>query len=135
MTATNTGDVSVTGTFLYTWEGQTIESPPIPLESGQTYTYTTSHGTVLGQHTAEINVQWKASSGSYDRVSTNSVATGSVLVEANLQLVWDDDSIVIVDSKGEPATFPLNSGDTYTCLLYTSPSPRDATLSRMPSSA
>ena len=24
---------------------------------------------------------------------------------------------------------------TYTCLLYTSPSPRDATLSRMPSSA
>ena len=25
--------------------------------------------------------------------------------------------------------------DRYTCLLYTSPSPRDATLSRMPSSA
>ena len=28
-----------------------------------------------------------------------------------------------------------NVGTTYTCLLYTSPSPRDATLSRMPSSA
>ena len=28
-----------------------------------------------------------------------------------------------------------NKGDAYTCLLYTSPSPRDATLSRMPSSA
>ena len=27
------------------------------------------------------------------------------------------------------------AGATYTCLLYTSPSPRDATLSRMPSSA
>ena len=26
-------------------------------------------------------------------------------------------------------------GQDYTCLLYTSPSPRDATLSRMPSSA
>ena len=26
-------------------------------------------------------------------------------------------------------------GDVVTCLLYTSPSPRDATLSRMPSSA
>ena len=26
-------------------------------------------------------------------------------------------------------------GEIYTCLLYTSPSPRDATLSRMPSSA
>ena len=28
-----------------------------------------------------------------------------------------------------------NARDLYTCLLYTSPSPRDATLSRMPSSA
>ena len=28
-----------------------------------------------------------------------------------------------------------NLEDVYTCLLYTSPSPRDATLSRMPSSA
>ena len=28
-----------------------------------------------------------------------------------------------------------NMGETKTCLLYTSPSPRDATLSRMPSSA
>ena len=28
-----------------------------------------------------------------------------------------------------------NAADTITCLLYTSPSPRDATLSRMPSSA
>ena len=29
----------------------------------------------------------------------------------------------------------LADGSDYTCLLYTSPSPRDATLSRMPSSA
>ena len=29
----------------------------------------------------------------------------------------------------------LNKGILYICLLYTSPSPRDATLSRMPSSA
>ena len=29
----------------------------------------------------------------------------------------------------------LVCGDSHTCLLYTSPSPRDATLSRMPSSA
>ena len=29
----------------------------------------------------------------------------------------------------------LNDPEAYTCLLYTSPSPRDATLSRMPSSA
>ena len=30
---------------------------------------------------------------------------------------------------------PLCCGQDMTCLLYTSPSPRDATLSRMPSSA
>ena len=29
----------------------------------------------------------------------------------------------------------LDESDSYGCLLYTSPSPRDATLSRMPSSA
>ena len=32
-------------------------------------------------------------------------------------------------------TITVDTADTLTCLLYTSPSPRDATLSRMPSSA
>ena len=38
----------------------------------------------------------------------------------------------------EDKLFPypdLDSDEKETCLLYTSPSPRDATLSRMPSSA
>ena len=41
-------------------------------------------------------------------------------------------------SSGTPWTFTLlaEQGEDYdSCLLYTSPSPRDATLSRMPSSA
>ena len=117
MTATNTGDVAVSGTFLYTWEGQSFESPLVLLNSGQIYTYTTSHGTALGQHTAEINVQWKASTDSYDRVPTNSVATGEVLVEANLQLTWDEDSTVLLDEDGDAATFPLESGEQYTMSL------------------
>ena len=33
------------------------------------------------------------------------------------------------------ANYEALSGNGYNCLLYTSPSPRDATLSRMPSSA
>ena len=39
--------------------------------------------------------------------------------------------------KGTKATTKMKTrnGEIYTCLLYTSPSPRDATLSRMPSSA
>mgnify|MGYP003308110193 CR=1 FL=1 len=41
-------------------------------------------------------------------------------------------------TRGMPATFPLDGvirGWTEGCLLYTSPSPRDGLLSRMPSSA
>ena len=40
-------------------------------------------------------------------------------------------------NTGEPMPMDVKVGDTivYTCLLYTSPSPRDGLLSRMPSSA
>ena len=37
--------------------------------------------------------------------------------------------------QSEDVFHNINSRNTNTCLLYTSPSPRDATLSRMPSSA
>ena len=47
------------------------------------------------------------------------------LDSTNLVGVYDTDS-----SRGEEIAKQYN-----TCLLYTSPSPRDATLSRMPSSA
>ena len=43
-------------------------------------------------------------------------------------VIDDSRNIVNVNNFG-------NSDTVYTCLLYTSPSPRDATLSRMPSSA
>ena len=39
-----------------------------------------------------------------------------------------------IEHGAEWATFAANSS-VYTCLLYTSPSPRDGLLSRMPSSA
>ena len=49
------------------------------------------------------------------------------------------DNITTPDTNNEPTT-DINTTnepttDINTCLLYTSPSPRDATLSRMPSSA
>ena len=37
--------------------------------------------------------------------------------------------------SNEHLSLPPEDSEKYTCLLYTSPSPRDATLSRMPSSA
>mgnify|MGYP003313059238 CR=1 FL=1 len=75
-----------------------------------------------------------------------------MLVVATTVLIIDFDLInismiiVVIWTKCEGCDFcivPLvnlvdiskMSGDIYICLLYTSPSPRDATLSRMPSSA
>ena len=50
-----------------------------------------------------------------------------------------DGTITVVQNQEQATNFGLNSSVTAetlgTCLLYTSPSPRDATLSRMPSSA
>jgi RNA polymerase subunit RPABC4/transcription elongation factor Spt4 len=117
MTATNTGDISVDGAFVYTWEGQSFQSGLISLQSGNSYTYTVSLATSLGSHTAELDVQWQPSGNSYDRNPTNSRATGSVLVEANLQLEWDQDTQVLVDKDGEQASFPLDSGEEYTLSL------------------
>ena len=44
-------------------------------------------------------------------------------------------SQTLVDAVSECMRFWVANCDTTACLLYTSPSPRDATLSRMPSSA
>ena len=54
-------------------------------------------------------------------------------------LYRQNDSIVIDNEKVADITEEIQKGAmaflTSDCLLYTSPSPRDATLSRMPSSA
>ena len=47
-----------------------------------------------------------------------------------------DRYVIDAIKKRKLARFPVNATDDHKiCLLYTSPSPRDATLSRMPSSA
>ena len=51
--------------------------------------------------------------------------------------VDEGETVVILGANGAGKTTTLRAicGMIDTCLLYTSPSPRDATLSRMPSSA
>ena len=75
-------------------------------------------------------------------------ASNPLLDEWSFQTRWSsEDSALVLDHFTSPlfraeARLPLQlaqgrlqTGELQSCLLYTSPSPRDATLSRMPSSA
>ena len=57
--------------------------------------------------------------------------TGDITLEIDLDGDGTDESVDGFEFDQPPSLDPGN----YDCLLYTSPSPRDATLSRMPSSA
>ena len=68
--------------------------------------------------------------------------TRSILQELNnLAITSDKDRLIestannIINSSINLINLINSEYDATTCLLYTSPSPRDATLSRMPSSA
>ena len=51
----------------------------------------------------------------------------------NFEIIDEIQETLTIDVT--PMSWPIGSGNNFICLLYTSPSPRDATLSRMPSSA
>ena len=62
------------------------------------------------------------------------------LYNLRTQKVWErtfksGESVESADIVERDFQFLYAEGQNYVCLLYTSPSPRDATLSRMPSSA
>ena len=61
-----------------------------------------------------------------DQMKEQSKAVGTEMIE---------DHIKEINLKEKPFKAIGDSGQEYTCLLYTSPSPRDGLLSRMPSSA
>ena len=54
---------------------------------------------------------------------------------AAVAVTGQGDGTWLIDKAGKPVHNALLWLDARACLLYTSPSPRDATLSRMPSSA
>ena len=76
-------------------------------------------------------------------VSHEKIAVSLSLSEgaSKLELILDDKSVVkgkSSDREGKHWQFivdQLSADNSYNCLLYTSPSPRDRTRSRMPSSA
>ena len=71
----------------------------------------------------------------------NKYSNGYHKIESLISKINLADEILIKEIQGSKnrisfsGKFSSNISNTNTCLLYTSPSPRDATLSRMPSSA
>jgi len=114
VTMENTGDITVSGTFQYTFDGLDGSSPTIFLPAGASFTWTDTLSTELGAHTAVFNGQWVPAQGSWDDNRQNSVASGSVLVESSLQLDWELSSLQLLDTDGELASNPLTDGDAYT---------------------
>ena len=96
---------------------------------------------LLGTHTIRADYsgfvgtgyEYEASSGSLDQV----VNQGSTTVTVSDVEDYEGNSSQTSVFVGEPYTVIGSVAPTYTdcCLLYTSPSPRDGLLSRMPSSA
>ena len=103
-------------------------------------------GLFVPGHVALINGVWQI--GTFDPADPNSIATpGSINSAPAFSYIWVVTQVgatpfdIVTSMQGAfgapyGATFSgLAPGDYCVCLLYTSPSPRDATLSRMPSSA
>ena len=71
--------------------------------------------------------------------SSTSISAALGIATANKLSNKSDEVVAVIGdgaiSAGMAYEAMNNAGDSKTCLLYTSPSPRDATLSRMPSSA
>ena len=113
-----------TGPLTYAWDfdndGITDNTTQSPL-----YTYTSA-----GTYTVNLTVT--NSVGADSEVKTGYISVTSVPV---LDTLFDG---TITLTPGETFTkqaYNNATGGLYTCLLYTSPSPRDGLLSRMPSSA
>ena len=116
--------MGATATFQAVGEGLTFAGGKIDLADGANLTVNNTNGAisisgVAGNSDEEVVIN----------AGTSTVALGAVGDSASLQIhtleVTGDGGITL-------------SGSIYTssdCLLYTSPSPRDTALSRMPSSA
>ena len=91
--------------------GAAAQTPAVTLPAANGDLY------IVEADAASINADWVMESG---------VTSAS----ENDRIIWDADSTYWVLVTGGS-----NTGGSVTCLLYTSPSPRDRTRSRMPSSA
>ena len=77
-------------------------------------------GSLSGTERAMLDTEYQALLSEVDRIASDTEFAGTLLVDGAISV-----------STASATDFAANQG----CLLYTSPSPRDGLLSRMPSSA
>ena len=115
---TNNGQIPVSGRLVYDWEGQTgIQSQVIIIQPESTYIWQEILLTTSGHHQATLSAHWMPQIGSWDNNPVNSVATGTIEVEAQLRLEWQQNSVSVSDISGAAAEFPLTHGEEYTLTV------------------
>ncbi|MDE0556942.1 MAG: hypothetical protein OSB30_00540 [Candidatus Poseidoniaceae archaeon] len=113
----NVGDIQVRGRIVYTWEGVQSQSDWIYIDASATQPWDITLTTLIGSHSAEFEAQWVPHTTSWDSNPLNSLATGSISVEAPLRLQWVYTSISLTDITGNTASQPLQGGDSYTLSI------------------
>ena len=93
-----------------------------------------------GSHTTALADFWSASAGSVSPTLAASLSQEMTRQQTQIELIASENIVsrAVLEAQGSVLTNKYAegyAGRRYYCLLYTSPSPRDATLSRMPSSA
>ena len=130
-----------------TWSNLGSHTSPCPPVSGCTDSTATNYG-------SEANVNQISSSDSSSSCYYNPGCTDSSAFNYDASYDFDDGSCCLIAGCTDSSAFNYSTDACYDddsciavslgcidntafnyCLLYTSPSPRDATLSRMPSSA
>ena len=127
------------GFTTYLWSNNENTQTINPSQSG-TFTVTVSDASGC-TGTEEVNVTSSPNPDPTISGQLSFCSGNTTIIDAGIwdTYLWSDNSINQTLSVSTPGTYSVTvtnaSGCIGTCLLYTSPSPRDATLSRMPSSA
>ena len=117
---------------------KTIDCDPVyPQQQGYSQGTSYSNGTVYpSQGTTYQGTTYSGSSSHGNTVQYGGTQTHQNRITVSNHPVYSNPSYGATTYPASSSSqYVTSAGSTYSCLLYTSPSPRDATLSRMPSSA